>query len=258
MMQTGACLEPVQHLCRCTCAAASMNMSLCASFSQRGARLPCSPSCLLQDPVLFSGTLRSNLDPWDQHNDAALWRVLSAVQLKSAIRSAGGLSVRMAEAGENLSVGQRQLFCLARWAWEVGGLLHVACVGVARRCRVPGERSSRPCCVWWWLGSFDTFQLLFLCTAGRCCRRRVCWPLTRRPPTLTGRPTPSSKAACGSLRAGRPVGMPGACCSSLRTGVCVCDMMRSCLGGPFFSEICQPAGRPRSVACLQFCYHPLL
>lgn len=73
--------------------------------------------CLLQDPVLFSGTLRSNLDPWDQHNDTALWRVLSAVQLKSAIRSAGGLSVRMAEAGENLSVGQRQLFCLARWAW---------------------------------------------------------------------------------------------------------------------------------------------
>jgi ABC-type multidrug transport system fused ATPase/permease subunit len=82
--------------------------------------------------VLFSGTLRSNLDPWDQHDDAALWRVLSAVQLKSPIRSAGGLSVRMAEAGENLSVGQRQLFCLARWAWEVMGLLFVLFVCLMR------------------------------------------------------------------------------------------------------------------------------
>jgi len=64
--------------------------------------------------VLFSGTLRSNLDPWNQQNDKALWDVLEAVQLKPAIKAAGGLHIRMAEAGDNLSVGQRQLFCLAR------------------------------------------------------------------------------------------------------------------------------------------------
>lgn len=43
-----------------------------------------------------------------------LWEVLGAVQLKPAIAAAGGLAAPMAEAGDNLSVGQRQLFCLAR------------------------------------------------------------------------------------------------------------------------------------------------
>jgi ATP-binding cassette subfamily C (CFTR/MRP) protein 4 len=64
--------------------------------------------------VLFSGTLRSNMDPWSAHSDARLWQVLRAVQLSTAVRKLGGLDARMAEAGNNLSVGQRQLFCLAR------------------------------------------------------------------------------------------------------------------------------------------------
>ena len=67
-----------------------------------------------QDPVLFSGTLRSNLDPWDQFDDVALWDALNMAQLKPAAVALGGLDARMQEAGDNISAGQRQLLCLAR------------------------------------------------------------------------------------------------------------------------------------------------
>ena len=63
----------------------------------------------MQDPVLFSGTLRSNMDPKGKADDARLWEVLRAVQLGPAVERLGGLDARMAEAGDNLSVGQRQL-----------------------------------------------------------------------------------------------------------------------------------------------------
>lgn len=64
--------------------------------------------------MVWSIMRRSNLDPWGRYGDQRLWEVLGAVQLQPVIEAAGGIHATMAEAGDNLSVGQRQLFCLAR------------------------------------------------------------------------------------------------------------------------------------------------
>nr|XP_008197328.1 PREDICTED: multidrug resistance-associated protein 1 isoform X6 [Tribolium castaneum] len=68
-----------------------------------------------QDAVLFSGTLRMNLDPFDKHSDEEVWKALEHAHLKSFVKGlTAGLHHEVTEGGENLSVGQRQLICLSR------------------------------------------------------------------------------------------------------------------------------------------------
>lgn len=82
-----------------------------------------------QDPSLFQGTIRYNLDPFNEYSDNDLWEAIKMVQLEKVIRNlfqlenhaqenepdvTSLLNIKLTENGNNFSLGQKQLFCLAR------------------------------------------------------------------------------------------------------------------------------------------------
>lgn len=73
-------------------------------------------SIIPQDPVLFTDTMRNNIDPFMNYSDEEIWYALEQVQLKALVAEGmpNGLHSMVSESGSNLSVGQKQLVCLAR------------------------------------------------------------------------------------------------------------------------------------------------
>ncbi|KAK6947877.1 ABC transporter-like, ATP-binding domain [Dillenia turbinata] len=67
-----------------------------------------------QDPTLFAGSVRYNLDPLSEHSDREIWEVLDKCQLREAVQEKEGLNAYVVQDGSNWSMGQRQLFCLGR------------------------------------------------------------------------------------------------------------------------------------------------
>ncbi|XP_058074505.1 ABC transporter C family member 3-like isoform X1 [Magnolia sinica] len=72
-------------------------------------------SIIPQDPTMFEGTVRSNLDPLEEYTDEQIWEALDRCQLGDEVRrKEGKLDSIVVENGENWSMGQRQLVCLGR------------------------------------------------------------------------------------------------------------------------------------------------
>ena len=68
-----------------------------------------------QDAVIFSVTVRFNLDPFDEYTDAEIWNVLDSVDMRGAIMSLPNkLQESVSDGGESFSAGQKQLICIAR------------------------------------------------------------------------------------------------------------------------------------------------
>lgn len=72
-------------------------------------------SIIPQEPILFTGTIRQNVDPVNSYSDDQIWKAIDLAHLGAFLRTLpDGLDHEVSEGGNNFSVGQKQLFCLAR------------------------------------------------------------------------------------------------------------------------------------------------